>query len=216
MTFLKKPLLYQVGIDEAGRGPWAGPVVAGAVIVTEEKAFLELAPDIKDSKKLSESKRQKAFDLLTTTSGILCSIGEASVEEIDQLNILQATFLAMRRAVEKLPLSPQEALVDGNQDPKLGIPTKLHVDGDQKFFLIAAASIIAKVTRDRIMNELHSEFPFYGWNQNKGYGTKVHQEGLSQQGVTPHHRKSFAPIRKFSIFSDLKLIFFPVSLLCFL
>ena len=196
MTFLEKPLLYQVGIDEAGRGPWAGPVVTGAVMVTEEKAFLELAPYIQDSKKLSPSKRQKAFDLLTTTSGIFFSIGEASVEEIDQLNILRATFLAMRRAVGGLPLSPQEALVDGNQDPRLGIPTKLHVKGDQNFFLIAAASIIAKVTRDRIMDELHLQFPFYAWDKNKGYGTKLHKEGLSQQGVTPHHRKSFAPIQE--------------------
>jgi ribonuclease HII len=182
------------GIDEAGRGPWAGPVVAAAVILDPSKITPELTAGLDDSKKLRKPVREFLYGNIRTVAAH--GVGQASVEEIDQLNILQATMLAMRRAFESLPEAPQYAIVDGNRDPGLGVPTRCLVGGDASSLSIAAASIIAKVTRDRLMEGLSSEYPGYGWEKNAGYGTKLHQQGLAEKGVTPHHRKTFAPIAK--------------------
>lgn len=177
------------GVDEAGRGPWAGPVVSAAVILDLDN----IPQGIEDSKKLSAKAREILFQQIIETSQV--GIGLASVEEIDRLNILGATKLSMQRAVAALPGMPDVALVDGNQPPVLPCPTYPVVKGDDKSLSIAAASIIAKVTRDRIMQDLSKKFSGFGWQTNQGYGTKEHQEGLKKLGVTIHHRRSFAPIR---------------------
>jgi ribonuclease HII len=177
------------GIDEVGRGPFAGPVVAAAVILDQNNI-----PDgIQDSKKLSKSKREKLFDVILAAATV--GIGEASVQEIDTHNILAASLLAMRRAMRALPVRPNVALVDGNRDPDLGVPTRLIIKGDGRSLSIAAASIVAKVTRDRKMCALAEAFPEYGWEKNVGYGTAEHRKGLRDFGITPQHRRSFAPIR---------------------
>lgn len=178
------------GLDEAGRGPWAGPVVAAAVILDPENIPFGL----NDSKKLSARKREDLFMVIRKTAHV--GVGQASVMEIDTLNILEASMLAMRRALAAIPIRADAALVDGNRDPGLGLPTKCLVKGDSRSFSIAAASIIAKVTRDKIMSDLAIDFPEYGWEQNAGYGVPKHQEALNLVGPTPHHRKSFAPIAK--------------------
>lgn len=179
------------GIDEAGRGPWAGPVLAAAVILPKEShRFLRY---INDSKKLSAKKREALFHLIMETCYV--GIGHASVTEIDTLNILQATMLAMSRAFSTLPVQPVMALVDGNRAPLLPCHTRPIIGGDARHKAIGAASIIAKVTRDRLMQELCDDFPGYNWKSNAGYGTKCHQQGLTELGPTIHHRQSFAPIR---------------------
>ena len=176
------------GIDEAGRGPWAGPVVAAAVIL-DPKNF----PDgLNDSKKLSEKRREELAIAIRECA--IVGVGMASVDEIDEINILQATFLAMARAEENLSRRPNGCIVDGSQKPKLLAPTQMVVKGDAKSLSIAAASIIAKTTRDQIMRELAIEHPHFGWEKNKGYGAPAHRAGLDDHGVTQHHRKSFAPI----------------------
>jgi ribonuclease HII len=177
------------GIDEAGRGPWAGPVVAASAIIFPDK----LPAGINDSKKLSHSKREQLFDAIMACA--ITGVGMASVEEIDELNILEATKLAMRRSLEQLSQMPDIALVDGNRAPALPCKVKTVIGGDAKSISIAAASIIAKVTRDRIMQQLGAQYPGYGWERNAGYGTAEHQKGLAALGITPHHRRSFAPIR---------------------
>lgn len=186
------------GIDEAGRGPWAGPVVAAACILDTETIDKEILSQLNDSKKLTKAKRDHLFEFLTypNQAGVSYGIGEASPHEIDQLNILQATFLAMGRAVEALPVTPQALLIDGNQDPKLGILSQLVVKGDSRSLSIAAASIIAKVYRDEVMERLAEENPGYGWESNAGYGTQAHQRGLAQYGVTVHHRQTYKPVMK--------------------
>ena len=179
------------GVDEAGRGPWAGPVVAAAICLP---ADFRLPVD--DSKKLSEKKRDALFD---TLSALPHGIGEAAVDEIDRHNILQATFLAMTRAVEALAAkigAPHHVLVDGNRLPSWDYPASALIGGDGRSASIAAASILAKVTRDRHMAALDVAFPGYGWASNKGYGAPAHKEGLARLGVTPHHRRSYAPIKK--------------------
>lgn len=177
------------GIDEAGRGPWAGPVVAAAVILDPDN----LPAGLNDSKKLSAGKREALFDVILARAQV--GIGEASVAEIDSANILSATYLAMCRAVAALPLPPAHALVDGNRlPPGLICPAQAIVKGDGRSLSIAAASIVAKVTRDRIMVSLAQQFPGYGWEKNAGYGVKAHAEALKKLGVTPHHRASFKPI----------------------
>ncbi|MCK5494877.1 MAG: ribonuclease HII [Hyphomicrobiaceae bacterium] len=182
------------GIDEAGRGPWAGPVVAAAVILPLNLDVPWLPLGLDDSKKLRKPVRELLYDhILASTAH---SVGLASVEEIDEMNILQAAMLAMRRAFANLPQEPQYAIVDGNRDPGLGVPTRCLVGGDASSLSIAAASILAKVTRDRIMEGLAREFPGYEWEKNAGHGTKQHQQGLAENGVTPHHRRTFAPIAK--------------------
>lgn len=176
------------GIDEAGRGPWAGPVVAAAVILNPHCT----PAGLRDSKTLSENRRRDLASALWKTARI--GVGVASVEEIDRLNILRATLLAMTRAAANLPSAPAVCIVDGSVKPRLPCPVYTVVKGDAKCLSIAAASIIAKVTRDRMMRELARDFPHYDWAANKGYGAPAHRHGLDAHGVTPHHRRSFAPI----------------------
>lgn len=179
------------GVDEAGRGPLAGPVVAAAVILDELKPIRGL----KDSKVLTALKREHLFDEIHAKA--LClSIAQASVEEIDRLNILQATLLAMKRAIEGLRLRPSKVLIDGNQLPRLRIQAEAVIGGDAKIKSISAASILAKVHRDRLCLELHREHPQYGFDGHKGYCTPEHLEALRTHGACPHHRRSFAPVRE--------------------
>jgi ribonuclease HII len=180
------------GIDEAGRGPWAGPVVAAAVILEEKSLPPEIAARLDDSKALSAAARNEMFALLPLYG--LIGVGEASVAEIDEHNILRATFMAMARAVRRLPVAPAMALVDGNRAPELPCPVRTVVKGDSLSLSIAAASIVAKVTRDRLMAGLARAHPGYGWERNAGYGTAEHQAALRRLGITPHHRQSFRPI----------------------
>lgn len=176
------------GIDEAGRGPWAGPVVAAAVILDANN----MPEGLRDSKKLTEKRREAIAQEIRATS--IVGVGIATVEEIDDINILQATFLAMARAEADLSKRPDACIVDGSQKPKLHAPVHMVIKGDAKSFSIAAASIIAKTTRDQMMRDLALEHPYYAWEKNKGYGAKAHSEALTQYGVTEHHRKSFKPI----------------------
>jgi ribonuclease HII len=179
------------GVDEAGRGPLAGPVVAAAVILDELHPVKGLA----DSKLLTPRRRERLFDEIRAKA--LCvSIAQASVEEIDTLNILQATLLAMRRAVEGLRLPPKYVLVDGNQLPRLAMPAAAIVKGDSKVPAISAASILAKVQRDRLCAELHLQWPAYGFDGHKGYPTPAHLAALRQHGACPAHRRSYAPVRE--------------------
>jgi ribonuclease HII len=184
-----EPLGLWAGVDEAGRGPLAGPVVAAAVILDDKKRILGLA----DSKVLTPLQRDKLYDKIREKA-LCCSVGQASVEEIDELNIFHATMLAMKRAVEGLRLKPVKVLVDGNRLPKLDILSEAIVDGDAKVKSISAASIIAKVTRDRMLVELHEVFPQYGFAAHKGYSTPEHLEALRMHGPCVHHRKHFAPV----------------------
>lgn len=175
------------GIDEAGRGPLAGPVCAAAVI-------LPIGTEIEglnDSKKLTEKKREMLFPIITKKA-IAYGIGFASEQEIDEINILNATFLAMRRAVEALGISPDLLLIDGNQKPKIGVGEEVTViKGDAKSVSVAAASVLAKVSRDRYMLEKAQEYPQYAFEKHKGYGTKLHYEKIAEYGVSPIHRKTF-------------------------
>jgi ribonuclease HII len=180
------------GIDEAGRGPLAGPVVAAAVILDERNLPDDIASRLDDSKVVPPSVRSELFGLLPLYA--LIGVGHATVEEIDSHNILKATLLAMARAVQRLPVTPAIALVDGNRAPDLSCPVRLVIKGDGLSFSIAAASIIAKVTRDRIMADLARAHPGYGWEHNAGYATSEHHEALRRLGTTPHHRQSFRPV----------------------
>ena len=177
------------GVDEAGRGPLAGPVVAAAVILDERQPIAGLA----DSKKLTALRRERLFDEIRAKA-LCCSVAEASVEEIDRLNILQATMLAMRRAVQGLRLKPGLVLVDGNRLPVLDIPAEAIVKGDALVPAISAASILAKVHRDRWCAEVHTQYPEYGFDAHKGYGTAAHLQALRAHGASPLHRRSFAPV----------------------
>ncbi|MCW5220316.1 ribonuclease HII [Verminephrobacter aporrectodeae] len=177
------------GIDEAGRGPLAGPVVAAAVILDELQPIVGLA----DSKKLTPARREKLYHEIRAKA-LCCSVAEASVQEIDQLNILQATLLAMRRAVLGLRLKPALVLVDGRQLPALDVPAEAIVRGDALLPAISAASILAKVHRDHWCVEVHQQFPQYGFAGHKGYGTAMHLAALRVHGASVHHRRSFAPV----------------------
>jgi ribonuclease HII len=177
------------GVDEAGRGPLAGPVVAAAVILDDKNPIRGLA----DSKKLTALRREKLFDEIRAKA-LCCSIAEASVEEIDRLNILQATMLAMRRAVLGLRLKPTKVLVDGNRIPTLEVLAEAIVKGDSLVPAISAASILAKVHRDRWCVEVDALFPQYGFAGHKGYGTSEHMAALREFGACPHHRKTFSPV----------------------
>jgi ribonuclease HII len=189
------------GLDEAGRGPWVGPVVAGCAVFLSRNVDARLLSDLNDSKKLSKKKREMLFDLLQKEAEkgtMLLGIGEASAEEIDRINILQASFLAMKRALAKITIKPTVALIDGNREPKdFAVPVKSVIKGDAKSYSISAASILAKVYRDRLMEKMAEEYPHYGFEKNAGYGTKDHIAGLQQYGVTPQHRRSYAPIKAF-------------------
>lgn len=179
------------GVDEAGRGPLAGPVVAAAVILDDLQPIAGLA----DSKVLTAARREKLYDEIRAKA-LCCSIAEASVEEIDQHNILQATMLAMRRAVLGLRLKPVRVLVDGNRLPPLDVPAEAIVKGDALVASISAASILAKVTRDRWCAHLHQQYPVYGFAGHKGYGTAEHLAALEVHGACPQHRRSFAPVAR--------------------
>ena len=177
------------GVDEAGRGPLAGPVVAAAVILDD----LHPIPGLADSKKLTALKRERLFDQIRAKA-LCCSIAEATVEEIDALNILQATLLAMQRAVNGLRLKPNKVLVDGNQLPVLDVLAEAIVKGDSKVQAISAASILAKVHRDRLCLAMHAQYPEYSFHLHKGYGTAAHLAALQEFGASPWHRKSFSPV----------------------
>lgn len=177
------------GVDEVGRGPLAGPVTAAAVILKAPDGL----KDLNDSKKLTEKKRLELYEKIHSQSYV--GIGHADVYEIDEINILQATFLAMKRAVEALPQKPDYTLIDGNRMPKnWGYNGRCEIGGDGKILSIAAASVVAKVTRDKIMRALAGDFPHYGWETNAGYGARKHLDALQTYGVSPHHRRSFAPV----------------------
>ena len=178
------------GVDEAGRGPLAGPVVAAAVILDDLQPIRGLA----DSKALTALRRERLFDEIRARA-LCCSVAQASVEEIDQLNILQATMLAMRRAVEGLRLRPHRVVVDGNRVPVLPVPVAAIVKGDAKVAAISAASILAKVTRDRLCEQLHAAHPQYGFDGHKGYPTAAHLAALREHGPCLAHRRSYAPVR---------------------
>ena len=177
------------GVDEAGRGPLAGPVVAAAVILDRKR----IPKGLDDSKQMLPAAREDAYARIMDMA-LAVGVGEATVDEIDLVNIRQATHFAMARAIRALPLAAQFALVDGNDAPALPCPCDTIIEGDGRSASIAAASIVAKVTRDRMMFILHEEFPGYGWSKNKGYSTEQHLAALSRLGPCRHHRRSFAPV----------------------
>ena len=178
------------GVDEAGRGPLAGPVCAAAVILPEDCDL----PGLNDSKKLTENKREALYDQIIAKA-VAYGIAFASVEEIEEINILSAALLAMNRAIEKLPQAPDMALIDGNTTRDIKVPARSIVGGDGKCACIAAASVLAKVTRDRLMLDMAKEYPQYGFEKHKGYGTKAHYAALEEHGPSPIHRMSF--LKKF-------------------
>ncbi len=192
----RSPDAVVAGVDEAGRGPLAGPVVAAAVILDYKKTPKELLLGLDDSKKLSPARREELYGLLCACGTAVTGVGQADVHEIDSFNILNATFRAMARAVAALGRSVTVALVDGNRAPPLSCAVETIVEGDGKSLSIAAASVIAKVTRDRLMRSLAAQHPGYGWETNMGYGTAEHCEALVRLGATRHHRRSFAPVRE--------------------
>jgi len=189
------------GVDEVGRGPLAGPVVAAAVVFPRGVPP-RLARLLDDSKKLSVAQREAAFAALTAFPHVEFAVAAASVEEIARLNILQASLLAMTRAVARLPSPPDLALVDGNQPPPLGCPVRCVVGGDGVSLSIAAASIMAKVVRDRAMARLAARYPGYGWEGNAGYGTAAHRKALHALGPTRHHRAGFGTVRQLALVLD--------------
>ena len=181
---------WTAGVDEAGRGPLAGPVVVAAVILDPNHRI----EGLDDSKRLNETRRESLYPLILEQS-ICCSVIEVNVADIDHLNILQATLLGLRQAVEALDPKPELALIDGNRAPQLGCKARTIVQGDSLEPAISAASILAKVTRDRLMQELHLEYPHYGFDRHKGYPTPEHLRKLEKHGPCPAHRRSFAPVR---------------------
>jgi len=194
MLSLRLPDGLVCGVDEAGRGPLAGPVVAAAVILDPQQPIAGL----NDSKKLS-AKRREALAMEIRERALAWAIAEASVDEIDRINILQASFLAMRRAVEGLRLRPEKALIDGNRCPALDCPAEAIVGGDGKVASIAAASILAKTVRDAGMLELHAEFPMYGFDRHMGYPTAFHLQALREHGPSRVHRRSYAPVAQLTL-----------------
>lgn len=183
------------GIDEAGRGPLAGPVVAAAVVLPEGFTL----PGLNDSKKLSPRRREILYEALMQDESVLKSVAQASVEEIDRLNILRATHLAMKRAAEGLPTAADFCLIDGLAVPGFPLPSRNLIKGDARCLSIAAASVLAKVTRDRLMTDLDRQYPQYGFAKHAGYGTAAHLQALRQYGITPHHRRSFAPVAQMAL-----------------
>jgi ribonuclease HII len=186
----RRPGVLVCGVDEAGRGPLAGPVYAACVILREDDPIEGLA----DSKALSAARREELAAAIRSRAAAW-AIASATVEEIDRINILRASLLAMRRAVEQLLLQPHEVVVDGLHCPELRYPVKAIVDGDSLVAEISAASILAKTARDALMRELHELYPHYGFSRHKGYSTPEHLEALQRHGVCPIHRRSFAPVR---------------------
>jgi ribonuclease HII len=189
---IDRPLVC--GVDEAGRGPLAGPVFAACVILDPSRPLRGLA----DSKQLTPERREQ-LALRIRERALAFAVASASVEEIDRINILQATLTAMRRAVDALGVAPAEVVIDGNRCPELRFPSRAIVDGDAKVRVIAAASILAKTARDAFMLEVHGGYPQYGFDRHKGYATREHLAALRLHGVSPHHRRSFAPVRELLI-----------------
>jgi len=183
------------GIDEAGRGPLAGPVVAAAVVLPPGFSL----PGLNDSKKLTARKREELYEALMNDERVQKSVAQASVGEIDRLNILYATHLAMSRAAQGLPETPDFCLIDGLPVPNFPFPSRSIVKGDARCLSIAAASILAKVTRDRLMAELGKQFPQYGFECHAGYGTRAHLQAIETYGITVHHRRSFAPVAQMQL-----------------
>src|SRR5688572_18169410 len=186
------------GMDEVGRGPLAGPVVACAVVMPPERSAM---PGINDSKQLSEKNREKLIGKIVADA-IAVGIGAASVREIDRLNILQASVLAMRRALRRLPVLPNHIVVDGRSVRTYDFTHTAVIHGDARCYSIACASIVAKVTRDRVMRALASRYPIYKWDENVGYSTAWHLKSIADHGITPHHRRSFLPVRQFTLDFD--------------
>lgn len=182
------------GLDEAGRGPLAGPVVAGAILISPKFKTKNLRLKINDSKKLSEKQREELFKILTNHKNIEWGVGIVSEKIIDKINILEATKLAMQKALKDLGIKPDHLLIDGNFNIYYATKQKAIIKGDQKVISVAAASIIAKVTRDRIMDKYHKKYPQYGFDKHKGYPTKFHIKILERYGICPIHRKSFTPV----------------------
>ena len=195
------PIGLMAGVDEAGRGPLAGPVFAAAVILDDGKRIRGLA----DSKVLTPLQRDKLYDQIMEKA-LCCSVAQASVGEIDELNILHATMLAMKRAIEGLRLKPVKVLVDGNRLPTIDVLAEAVIGGDARIKSISAASILAKVSRDRLCRELDEEFPHYGFAAHKGYGTPEHLEALRVHGACRHHRKFFAPVAATFVTPDGQVI----------
>ncbi len=191
LDFDVSPYRFIAGLDEAGRGPLVGPVVAAAVILDEANPI----EGLNDSKKLSEKKRDH-LEILIKERALAWSVAVVEAEEIDRINILQASLLAMKNAAESLSVQPDLALADGNKCPSLNCRVEAIVKGDSKVAAISAASILAKVARDRLMRALHAQYPQYGFDQHKGYPTKIHMQLLAEHGPCPEHRKSFGPVRK--------------------
>lgn len=187
---------YVAGLDEAGRGPWAGPVVAAAVVLPPARADLaEALAGVDDSKRLSPETRARLYDRIHAVA-LAIGVGIASAAEIDRIGIVPATRLAMRRALDALPRTPDYLLLDHIRLPEVNIPQESFTRGDARVLSIAAASIVAKVTRDRIMEELDARYPGYGFAQHKGYGTAAHREALRRLGPSPVHRRTWAPVRE--------------------
>jgi len=178
-----------IGVDEVGRGALVGPVIAAAIIYDSK-----FPSGIRDSKKISKKKREHISDILTKDFKFAIGVGE--LHEIEEHNILGGTLIAMKRAVDSIECNPDMVLVDGNKIPKWEYNSEAIVKGDNKSVSIAAASIVAKVARDKMITEMHSEYPEYGWDKNAGYGTKQHMEAIEKYGITPYHRRGFAPIRR--------------------
>jgi len=200
MALFEQGYSFIAGLDEAGRGCLAGPVVAAAVILplsSDTEEILARFNGVNDSKQLTMQARERLYDLIMHNA-LAVGVGSGSVAIIDERNILQATKYAMRSALEQLSTTPQALLLDAIQLPGLKIPQRSLIKGDARCLSIAAASIIAKVTRDRLMLDLHKEYPEYGFDQHKGYGTAAHLAALQAHGATPHHRQSFGPVRQLS------------------
>lgn len=198
LVWAERPGVVLAGVDEAGRGCLAGPVVAGAVTLPRELAERLYAGELAgltDSKQLSPERRETFFEILGRTPGVATSTGWCSAKEIDRLNILASTHLAMRRALDGLAVKAEHALVDGLPVKGLPCPSTAIVQGDAKSFLIAAASVVAKVSRDRFMLKLHAQYPQYGFDKNKGYGVHEHMEALFRYGSCPEHRHTFRPVQ---------------------
>ncbi|MDR1207439.1 MAG: ribonuclease HII [Rickettsiales bacterium] len=193
------PFDFIAGTDEAGRGPLCGPVVAAAVMFPKDHADIDFVISklkINDSKKMTAMQRDAAYDWLTANSEIIWAAAQCSPKEIDEINILHASMKAMQRAVSALARAPQFVLVDGNRAPDFACPARAIVQGDAKSISVAAASIIAKVTRDRIMRKLAVQFPEYGWEKNAGYPTASHLQAIDKYGINEHYRKTFAPVAR--------------------
>lgn len=206
MALLSQGYTCIAGLDEAGRGCLAGPVVAAAVVLPPHAEIADLLAGVRDSKQLTAPARERLFAVIQQHA-LAVGVGIGSVALIDQRNILQATKLAMKEALAGLSPAPQALLLDALTLPDISLPQRSLIKGDARCLSIAAASVIAKVTRDRLMLQLHEEYPVYGFAQHKGYGTPVHLAALQKHGPTPHHRQSFAPVRElYGLFASVQSI----------